>query len=160
MRSCLGSVPWAVRPDTRSKARRGGPAATPKDCEFPTGTHQANKVNVVAKKRPERTQPPRNFTHLVLRENPQLAAPVAVQFQNSEARLPQSHLEQMGELFSEHSIPRPTGRRIAAGDPCPLEPPRSSVRRRRPLHRPTFFLDVRIFRTESTSLVGSSMNTI
>jgi len=32
-------------------------------------------------------------------KNPQLAAPVAVQFQNSEARLLQSHFEEWGELF-------------------------------------------------------------
>ena len=43
--------------------------------------------------------PTSNFTHLVLGENPQLAAPVAVQFQNSEARLLQSHLEEGGQLF-------------------------------------------------------------
>ena len=99
VRSCLGSVPWTVRPATRSKVRRGGPAASPTDCEFSTGTHQANKLNVACQKAPEWTQPPRNFTHLVLRENSQLAAPVAVQFQNSEARLLQSHLEERGELF-------------------------------------------------------------
>jgi hypothetical protein len=44
-------------------------------------------------------QPTRNFTHPVLGESPQLAAPVAVQFQNSEARLLQAHLEERGELF-------------------------------------------------------------
>jgi hypothetical protein len=36
----------------------------------------------------------RNFTHRLLRENPQLAVSVAVQFQNSEARLLQSHLKE------------------------------------------------------------------
>lgn len=43
--------------------------------------------------------PPRNFTHLVLGENPQLAAPVAVQFQNSAARLPQSSLKDSVRCF-------------------------------------------------------------
>lgn len=46
-----------------------------------------------------RFHPPRSFTHRPLRENPQLAAPVAVQFQNSEAHLLQSHLEERGELL-------------------------------------------------------------
>jgi hypothetical protein len=46
-----------------------------------------------------RFHPPRNFTHRLLRENPQLAAPLAVQFQNSEARLLQSHFEEGGQLF-------------------------------------------------------------
>lgn len=50
VRSCLGSVPRTVRPATRSKVRRGGPAAPATDCEFPTGTHQANKLNVACHK--------------------------------------------------------------------------------------------------------------
>lgn len=43
--------------------------------------------------------PARNFTHRVVRENPQLAAPVAVQFQNSEAHLFAIAPRGEGELF-------------------------------------------------------------
>ena len=67
------SVPWPVRPAKRSQVRTGDPAAPPLDCKLPTGTHPADNLNVVLKERRMDPIPPRNFTHLVLGENPQLA---------------------------------------------------------------------------------------
>ena len=80
-----------------------------------------------------RFHPPRNFPHRPLRENPQLAAPVAVQFQNSEARLLPPHLEEWGELFQNHGNLRPAGHRIAPGGAC--FPPPALKRPPRPAHR-------------------------
>ena len=99
MRSCLGSVPWTVRPATRSKVRWGGPPPPQTDCEFPTGTHPANKLNVACQKAARMDPAATQFHATVLGENPQLAARVAVQFQNSEVRLLQSQSRRKGELF-------------------------------------------------------------
>ena len=62
------------------------------DYELRTGTRKADNVSVVRQEVQNVSNPPRNFTHRILGENPQLAARVAVQFQNSEASLLQSPL--------------------------------------------------------------------
>ena len=92
LRPRLRSVPWPVRPGIESQVWTGDTAAPLPEYELRTGTPPGRQLKCRPSRSTDVSTAPRTFTHRILGENPQLAARVAVQFQNSEARLLQSPL--------------------------------------------------------------------